>query len=154
MLDTSRWHNPDVLRLVVAIAVASLILPPSASAALSFAFDRAQARPGQVVRAFQADSEGVPLPAWSDMDPATVTMYLVRVRNPSAWRLKLGPMRIDADRIWNITFRVPKKLRPGLYTTAFFCRPCGNTFFPSTLPGDRWTRKPSRVLKVMRSVRR
>jgi hypothetical protein len=124
-----------------------LVLPASAQAALSFAFDRAQARPGQVVRAYQADSDGKPAPAWGTMDPASVTIYLVRLREPSAWRLRLGPMRTNAQGVWNIAFRVPK-VRPGLYTTAFFCRPCGNTFFPSTLPGDQWTPKPSRVLKI------
>jgi hypothetical protein len=120
-----------VFRLVLAIAVVSLIFPISALAALSFSFDRAQARPGQVVRAFQADSDGSPAPAWDSdtFDPASVTIYLVRLRNPFAWRLSLGPMQIGADHVWNISFRLPKKLRPGLYTTAFFCRPCGDTFF-------------------------
>ena len=145
-----------MVRLVCAAIVASLVFPASALASLSFAFDRAQARPGQVVHAFQADPDGNPAAAWGGdtFDPASVTLYLVRLRSPFSWRLRLGPMQIDANNVWNVTFRLPKKLRPGLYTTAFFCPPCGNTFFTSTLPTDEWTRKPSRVLKVLRPVRR
>jgi hypothetical protein len=145
-----------MVRLVVAAIAASLVFPASALAALSFSFDRAQARPGQVVHAFQADSDGNPAPAWGGdtFDPASVTLYLVRLRSPFAWRLRLGPMQIDANHVWNITFRLPKKVKPGLYTTAFFCGPCGDTFFPSTLPSERWTAEPSRVLKVPPRVRR
>jgi hypothetical protein len=142
-----------VLRLAIAVGALALFLPAPAGAALSFAFDRAQARPGQVVRAFQADSGGHPIHAWADFDPASVTLYLVRLsaaelgQAPTPSALRLGPMRIDRNGVWTITFRVPK-VRPGLYTTAFFCRPCGNTFFPSTLPGTPWTRNPGRVLKI------
>jgi len=136
-----------ILRPVLATGAIALILPVSAQAALSFAFDRAQARPGQVVHAYQAESDGTPLPAWGTFDPALVTIYLVRVREPSASRRRLGPMGTNAQGVWSIAFRVPK-VRPGLYTTAFYCRPCGNTFFPSTTPGDSWSPKPSRVLKI------
>jgi hypothetical protein len=150
--STDECHTYRVLRLVLATAVASLVFPVSALASLSFSFDRGVARQGQAVHAFQADPEGNPAPAWDSgtFDPATVTVYLVRLRDPFAWRLRLGPMQTDANQVWGITFRLPKKLRPGLYTTAFFCRPCGDTFFTSTLSSDRWTRKPSRVLNVVR----
>jgi hypothetical protein len=136
-----------VFRVVIATAVVALASPATAQAALSFSFDRAQARPGQVVRAFQTDSDGNASPAWGNFDAASVTIYLVRVRAPYDWRLKLGPMSTNAEGVWTISFRTPR-IRPGLYTIAFFCRPCGNTFFPSTLPGTPWTPKPSRVLKV------
>lgn len=142
-----------MLRLVLVAAVVSLALPGSAQAALSFAFDRAQARPGQVVHAFQADAEGNPLPAWGggDFDPASVTIYLIRVRDPFSWRLRLGAMKVDDRGIWNIAFRVPKKIRAGLYTTAFVCRPCGNTYFPSTTTHDLTS---SRVLRIKTPRRR
>lgn len=144
-----------VLRLVVVAASVALALPVSAQAALSFAFDRAQARPGQLVHAFQADPDGNPVSAWGDgdFDPASVTIYLVRLRQPFGWRLRLGPMQVDDRGVWNIAFRVPKKIRAGLYTTAFFCRPCGDTYFPSTTTSDAWTSKPSRVLRI-RTARR
>ena len=148
-------ENGNVFRIVVTIGAAALVLPTTAHAALSFAFDRAQARPGQIVRAFQADPEGNPAPAWGTgtFDSALVTIYLVRLRAPNDWRLLLGPMRTDDRGVWSIAFRMPK-IRPGLYTTAFYCRPCGDTFFPSTTPGDQWTPKPSRVLKISAPRRR
>jgi hypothetical protein len=134
-----------VVRAALVSAFVALVVPVSAQAALSFAFDRALARPGQIVRAFQADSDGNPAPGWGKVDG--VTIYLVRVRNPSGPRVPLGPMGIDALGVWSITFRTPS-VKPGLYTTAFFCRPCGNTFFPSTLAGTPWSGEPGRVLKI------
>jgi len=135
-----------VIRAALVAVAAALILPVSAQAALSFVFGRAQARPGQRVHAFQADPDGNPAPAWEKLDG--VTIYLARLSN-IARRVRLGPMGIDANGVWSIDFRVPK-VRPGLYTIAFFCRPCGNTYFSSALPGTPWTGKPSGVLKVRR----
>jgi hypothetical protein len=136
--------------LVLSLVAATLVLPSTALGALSFAFDRGQARPGQLVHAFQADPDGHPVPAWGTdtLDPASVTIYLVRLRAPFAWRLRLGPMQTNAQGVWNIAFRVPRKIRPGLYTTAFFCQPCGSTFFPSTTLAEVWTPNTSRVLKI------
>jgi hypothetical protein len=135
-----------VLRAVLAAVAVALLVPLAAEAALSFAFDRAQARPGQHVHAYQADVDGNPAPAWGQLDG--VTLYLARVDNFSR-RVRLGPMGIDEHGVWSIDFRVPK-VKPGLFTIAFFCRPCGNTFFPSTYLGSSWTGKPGRVLKVRR----
>ena len=123
----------------------ALLLPVSAEASLSFAFDRAHARAGQLTRAYQADGDGNPAPAWCPLEG--VTIYLVRLNAPNGRRIRLGPIAVDGSGVWSITFRVPK-VRPGLYTTAFLCPPCGNTFFPSTLPGTRWTGRPGRVLKI------
>jgi hypothetical protein len=135
-----------VLRVVLATAAIALLVPLSAQAALSFTFDRAQARAGQLVHAYQADAEGNPAPAWDRLDG--VTLYLARVNNLSR-RVRLGPMGIDDHGVWSIAFRVPK-IKPGLFMVAFFCRPCGNTFFGSTYVGSSWTGKPGRVLKVRR----
>jgi hypothetical protein len=135
-----------VVRVTLAVVVAALLLPATAHAALSFAFNRAQARPGQLVHAFQADPDGNPAPAWSQLDG--VTLYLARVNNLSR-RVRLGPMGIDDEGVWSIDFRVPK-VKPGLYMIAFFCRPCGTTYFGSTYSGSAWTGKPGRVLKVRR----
>ena len=134
------------MRVTLAVVVAALLLPATAHAALSFAFNRAQARPGQLVHAFQADRDGNPAPAWSQLDG--VTLYLARVNNLSR-RVRLGPMGIDDEGVWSIDFRVPK-VKPGLYMIAFLCRPCGTTYFGSTYPGSAWTGKPGRVLKVRR----
>ena len=132
-------------RAALAAVAVALALPASAEAALSFAFDRAQARVGQRVHAYQADSDGNPAPAWDQLDG--VTLYLAPVGNPFR-RVRLGEMTNDADGVWSIDFRVPK-VRPGLFMIAFYCRPCGNTYFGSTSPGP-WTGKPSRILKVRR----
>jgi hypothetical protein len=131
--------------VLVAVAVA-LLVPVSAQAALSFAFDRAQARIGQRVHAYQADSGGNPARAWSALEG--VTLYLARVNDLSR-HVRLGEMTVDDQGVWSIDFRVPK-VKPGLFMIAFYCRPCGNTFFGSTYLGTSWTGKPGRVLKVRR----
>jgi hypothetical protein len=135
-----------VLRAVVAAAAVALVVPVSAQAALSFAFDRAQARVGDRVHAYQADPDGNPAPAWDRLDG--VTLYLARVNNLSR-RVRLGSMGIDDQGVWSIDFRVPK-VKPGLYMIAFFCGPCGDTYFGSTYLGSSWSGKPGRVLKVRR----
>ena len=135
-----------MFRAVLAAVAVALVVPVSAQAALSFAFDRAQARIGQRVHAYQADPEGNPAPAWDQLDG--VTLYLASVRNLSH-HVRLGEMGIDDQGVWSIDFRVPK-LRPGLYMIAFHCRPCGDTFFGSTYLRSSWTGKPGRVLKVRR----
>ena len=135
-----------MFRAVLAAAAAALVVPVSAQAALSFAFDRAQARPGQRVHAYQADADGNPTPAWDQLDG--VMLYLARVNNLSR-RVRLGPMGIDAQGVWSIDFRVPR-VKPGLYMISFFCGPCGDTYFGSTSLGSSWTGRPGRILKVRR----
>jgi hypothetical protein len=135
-----------VFRALLAALAAALVVPVSAQAALSFAFDRAQARPGQRVHAYQADADGNPAPAWDELEG--VTLYLARINNLSR-RVRLGPMGIDAQGVWSIDFRVPR-VKPGLYMISFFCGPCGNTYFGSTSLRSSWTGIPGRVLKVRR----
>jgi hypothetical protein len=135
-----------VLRAVLAALAAALVVPVSAEAALSFAFDRAQGRPGQVVHAFQADADGRPVPAWDRAEG--VTLYLASVRD-TRHRVRLGAMETDAAGVWSIGFRVPK-VRPGLYAIAFSCIPCGNTYFSSVSAREGWTGRPGRVLRVRR----
>jgi hypothetical protein len=135
-----------VLRTFLVVAAAALVVPVSAQGALSFAFDRAKARPGQLVHAYQAASDLTPAPAWERLD--NVTLYLARVKHPFR-RVRLGEMEIDDQGVWSIDFRVPR-VAPGLYTIAFFCGPCGDTYFSSVGTDERWTGKPGRVLKVRR----
>ena len=136
-----------MLRAVLAAAAVALVVPVSAQAALSLSFDRAQARAGEVVHAFQSDAEGHPAPAWSGLEGG-VTLFLASVNNPRH-RVRLGEMGTDMNGVWSISFHVPK-LRPGLYAIAFDCRPCGNTYFSSVGSQTGWTPNPSRVLKVRR----
>jgi hypothetical protein len=135
-----------VSRAVLAAVAVALVLPLSAQAALSFAFDRAQAQVGQRVGAYQADAEGNPAPAWERNDG--VTLYLASRQNLSH-RVRLGTMQIDDQGVWSLRFRVPK-VRPGLYMISFFCAPCGNTYFGSADRYSTWTGKPGRLLKVRR----
>jgi hypothetical protein len=135
-----------VFRAVLAAAAVALVVPVSAQAALSFAFDRAQARIGQYVHAYQADPAGNPSPAWDPLDG--VTLYLASVGNLSH-RVRLGQMQTDEQGVWSITFRVPR-IRPGLYMISFLCGPCGNTYFGSADRCTAWTGTPGRLLKVRR----
>ena len=135
-----------MFRAALAAGAVALLVPVSAQAALTFAFDRAQGRIGQRVHAYEATDDGTPTPAWDRLDG--VTLYLARVDNLSR-RVRLGPMGIDEDGVWSIDFRVPK-VKPGLFMIAFACGPCGNTYFGSTYLGSAWTGKPGRVLKVRR----
>ncbi len=135
-----------MLRAVLAASAAALVVPVSAQAALSFAFDRAEARVGQRVHAYQADPEGNPAPAWDRLEG--VTLYLARVGTLSR-RVRLGEMGIDANGVWSIDFRVPK-VKPALFMIAFSCGPCGNTYFGSTSLGSPWTGRPGPILKVRR----
>ena len=135
-----------MFRAILAAVAVALVVPVSAQAALSFAFDRAQARIGQRVHAYQADPDGNPVPVWDNLDG--VTLYLASVGNLSH-RVRLGQMGVEANGVWSVTFHVPK-VRPGLYMVSFFCGPCGNTYFGSTDLRSPWTGKPGRVLKVRR----
>lgn len=135
-----------MLRAALAALAAALVVPATAQAALSFAFDRAQARVGQRAHAYQADADGNPAPAWDALDG--VTLYLARVDNLSH-HVRLGQMGVDDQGVWSIDFRVPK-VKPGLYMIAFYCVPCGGTYFGSAEAHSAWTPKPGRVLKVRR----
>lgn len=144
--------------LAAASAAAFLVVPPAANAALSFRFDRASARPGQTLVAAQPGR-------WSGPS-AGIVVYLVPTRphgvspDPAGgWRLsrpparlvvRLGPARPVSGRL-AVRFRVPR-VRPGDYTSAFWCRPCApprGDFFPSVLWGAPWTGRPGGVLRVL-----
>jgi hypothetical protein len=147
------------LNVVIAVGVlVALVAASPAAAALSFTFDRASARPGTVVVASE--------PSWPSA-PSGVTVYLVPTRlagvrpdpaggyflrrPPSHGVVALGRPRLTRAHILLIRFRVPD-VRPGDYTTAFWCRTCakGGDFFASTYWGEAWTGKPGAVLRVTR----
>ena len=131
---------------MLAAAAVALVLPVAAQASLSFAFDRAQARIGQHVHAYQADPDGNAVPAWDTLQG--VALYLASVGNLSH-RARVGTVQTDGQGVWSIDFRVPK-VRPGLYMIAFLCAPCGNSYFGSADRYTAWTGKPGRLLKVRR----
>jgi hypothetical protein len=133
-----------------------LTLASSASAALSFRFDRASARVGATVVASE--------PGFSS-EPVGVTVYLVPTRLPRVKPdpaggyllrrlpkrnvIKLGQPQLTRTHQLTIRFRVPH-VAPGNYTTAFWCRTCakGGDFFASTYWGEAWTGRPGTVLRI------
>jgi hypothetical protein len=150
---------PRSLRQTLTLG-ASVLVPltvaPSASAALSFRFDRASARPGATVVASE--------PGWPSA-PVGVTVYLVPTRLPGVKPdpaggyllsrppkrnvIKLGRPHLSSTHLLTIRFRVPH-VSPGDYTTAFWCRTCakGGDFFASTYWGEPWSGKPGPVLRI------
>jgi hypothetical protein len=158
---TRRALAPRSRRPALVLGASILALPaiaPSASAALSFRFDRASARPGATAVASE--------PGWPNA-PVGVTVYLVPTRLPGVRPdtaggyllsrppkrnvIKLGQPQLTRTHLLTIRFRVPH-LSPGDYTTAFWCRTCtkGGDFFASTYWGEPWTGKPGTVLRIER----
>lgn len=142
-----------MLGLTVLLLLASA---SSAEAALSFRFDRASARPGTSVVAFE--------PGWSRA-PIGVTVYFVSTRLPGVTPdpagsyilprppkrnvIELGRPRLTRSHLFEIRFRVPS-VKSGDYTIAFWCRTCarGGDFFASALWGATWTGAPGTVLRI------
>jgi len=96
-------------RLTVLLGVSALLLlaaAPSAQAALSFTFDRASARPGMSVVAFQ--------PGWPSA-PSGITVYLVPTRLPGvrpcpAPEPAETPRLHSNDRLGGLRLRTSKKV--------------------------------------------
>lgn len=151
------------VRRTVAFAIGTFVLllvvgAPSASAALSFRFDRASAAPGTAVTASQ--------PGWPKAARG-VTVYLVPTRFPGVKPdaaggyllsrppvggvVRLGQPRLTSTHLLVISFRVPN-VAAGDYTIAFWCRSCakGGDFFASAPWGAQATGKPGTVLYVTR----
>jgi hypothetical protein len=156
---TRRILLPRSLRPTLTLGAGVLVLltfASSASAALSFRFDRASARPGATVVASE--------PGWPSA-PSGVTVYLVPTRLPGVKPdpaggyllsrpptrnvIKLGRPQLTRTHLLTIRFRVPN-VASGDYTTAFWCRTCakGGDFFASTYWGEAWTGKPGTVLRI------
>ena len=141
--------------LAVAAAVAAAAAPSLASAALFLMVSPVRAAPGDRVTAVETTRSGEYIRAWGSA--ARIDVYLVPVdlvrgllhRPPTARGVvRLGPLTIDRRHRYAITFTVPH-VRPGDYTTAFWCRPCGRTFFASALAGERWAPRRGPVLRVV-----
>lgn len=145
---------PRRAALIAAVAVV-LIGVPSASAALSFSFNRATASPGTRVTASQPGwpgaAHGVAAylissePAGIRPDPAGG--YILR--RPPAGAIRLGQPRLIRDHRLTISFRVPE-VDAGDYTIAFWCRTCatGGDFFASAPWGSHATGKPGMVIHI------
>ena len=144
-----------MLTFGASIAV-SLTLVSSASAALSFRFDRASARVGTTVVASEPGFSSAPVGVsvyliptrLPGVKPDPAGGYLLR-RPPKRNAIKLGQPRLTPTHQLTIRFRIPN-VAPGNYTTAFWCRTCakGGDFFASTYWGEAWTGKPGTVLRI------
>jgi hypothetical protein len=147
-------------RILVVLGVVVVVLAAAspAEAALAFRFNRASARPGQPVVAFE--------PGWST-SPSGVIVYLVPTRLPGVTpdsagsyilrrppahhTIRLGRPHLSRTHRLFIRFRVPH-VPPGNYTTGFWCLSCAKhgDFFASALWGAPWTGAPGEVLRITR----
>jgi hypothetical protein len=126
------------------VSMGALALVETAGGALVLGFEEKRASPGQTVRIHTANS-GTPNAFSSPVD-----VYLVRVayaeRISGVERsgvevpkhldappddphlIPVGRLAADVQGCCGVSFTLPD-VPPGEYTTAVFCRPCGNSFF-------------------------
>jgi hypothetical protein len=122
-------------RLLVLTLALGLAVAAEAAAAVAPVFTRTSARWGERVGVFQPVRIGRPLHG-----PTGIVVYLVPLAlapihssdGPPPRVLtdhRLGELVGDAHGFWQLWFRVPK-VRPGVYTTLVWCRPCGGRDYP------------------------
>jgi hypothetical protein len=73
-----------------------------------------------------------------------------RPHNPRI--ISLGPLRLDRPGVARFSFTVPR-VRPGDYTIGFWCKPCAppaGAFFTTARPGQRWTARQHRIVRISR----
>jgi hypothetical protein len=149
-----------VRKLVVVVVVAAGLLGTAspATAALAFRFDRASAKPGTAVVAWQPGWRAAPhgvvaylvptrLPG---VHPDLAGGYVLR-RVPARHAIALGRPRPGSGNRLTLRFRVPQ-VPAGDYTIAFWCATCapGGDFFASAPWGARSTGVAGNVLRVTR----
>lgn len=146
-------------RILVGLGlVAMLAAATPAEAALAFRFNRASARPGQYVVAFERGWRAVPFGVTVYLVPTRLPgvtpdgagSYILR-KPPAHHTIRLGHPRLTRSHRLLIRFRVPR-VAPGDYTTAFWCLSCARhgDFFASALWGAPWTGAPDEVLRITR----
>jgi hypothetical protein len=160
--------NRHMKLLVSVLAAVFLITATPAEAALYLIFSKASAKPGQRIAAYSATEPGRPI-RW-DAAPKRTRVYLVPLAFPlsqptsngaprsgppprSARVAYLGRLVRQKSGELTIGFRLPN-LRPGLYTTAFWCIPCHpprGSFFPSALADTSWQRHAGPVLRIQKA---
>jgi hypothetical protein len=134
-----------VARRGLAIALAALLVPGAARAALFAVFSQRTARPGDRVGLRMVGNGFARAPA----KHAAIRVFLVEngvadsVRSPRDPRLRFVGT-FDVNRKRSIVFRVPSNLGAGTYTAAYDCPPCaaysfGRTFFASTVSARNTT---------------
>jgi hypothetical protein len=167
-LPLSSWlSRVGPIAATAAAATVALATASSATAALGLDFSNPVATPGERLLAYSAIRPGHPA-HWNSA-PAQTRVYLVPLDLSAAQPLPdgsmhlgppppsnrriiyLGRMRLNDHGVLSIDFRVPS-VRPGLYTTAFWCIPCApprGSFFASVLSSASWTDRSGPVLRVL-----
>lgn len=153
--------SPWRFRAVVCAALlVALLLSSSAQAALSFVFNKASARPGMTVLAYQP-------PAYTP-SPKGIVVYLIPTRlpgvrpnsgggyvlfhPPTRHVVRLGNARYVSGGRIGVRFRVPA-VTPGNYTIGLWCSTCYHgrgDFISSALWGEAWTGVAGNVLRITR----
>jgi hypothetical protein len=115
-------------RVVLALTIAALVAPATGAAkGYPLVFDRASAKPGDVVVAMVPGTPANYVPEYTEPG---FRVYLVAVRDVDRVRhfLPVDPRYVDVGNLRGsfgyrglVRFKVPK-LRPGLYTTAIRIR--------------------------------
>lgn len=142
-------NTPLVRVRALLVGTVALVAVESAPAAIAPVFDRATARIGESVAAFQPGSFQ---PGCGGIRRSGIRLYLITVRqayalafptsdaalpNPpprSLLRRPLGELRCARGGVLRLRFRIPA-VAPGRYTTLVHCKPCGNTWFPGGFLG-------------------
>jgi hypothetical protein len=141
--------------LLVAIALA-LATSARARADLGLWFVRPRAHWGERVHVF-SPARYAP---FSGVRVYLVPMALARsslVQRPTGPPrnrriILLGPLRLDQPGVAHLSFVIPH-VRPGDYTIGFWCKKCAppaGAFFTTAQPGQRWTPKQRRIVRINR----
>ena len=151
----SRRADTLVTTTVLALAI-GLVVPAGARADLGLWFASPRAHWGQRVHV----SSPNPYAPFSGVRVYLVPMALARsssVQRPTGPPhnrriIPLGPLRLDHPGVARLSFIVPY-VRPGDYTLGFWCKPCAppvGAFFTTAQPGQRWTPRQHRIVRVSR----
>jgi hypothetical protein len=145
--------TPRLISVPVAVLI-GLLVPATAHADLALLFGKPRAHWGQRVH-LSSPNRYAP---FSGVRAYLVPMALARsarVQRPTGPPhdrriVALGPLRLDRPGIAKLSFVVPR-VRPGDYTIGFWCRPCApptGAFFTTAQPGQRWTPKQRRIVRI------
>jgi hypothetical protein len=153
---SSRWRTAAFVAAFSLAIAAGLAFPISARADLAPWFSSPRAHWGQRL---VARSPGRYAP-FSGVRAYLVPMALARsgrVQRPTGPPhdrriILLGELRLARAGVARLIFTVPR-VRPGDYTIGFWCKPCApprGSFFTTARPGERWTPKQRKILRVSR----
>jgi hypothetical protein len=150
-------HRPARLGVTALLVITvALVVPGAARADLALWFASPRAHWGQRVR---VASPGRYAP-FSGVRVYLVPMALARSSRdqrptgpPHDSRIiPLGPLSLDHPAVVRMSFVVPH-VRPGDYTMGFWCKPCApprGAFFTTARPGQRWTPRQRRIVRISR----